>query len=274
MSGFVRNYETKSGSAALGANIMKCFSPAGLPVLTTLARQYAICDHWFSSIPGPTLPNRLYVHCGTSRGRLDMAPEFYQGFYTVYEELAKQGVSSCIYWSDWSGTLTFSGLMAHQNLFYDSYANFAAVCTATPMTFLPTASSSRSTTPPTTPLGELYPPPTNIPTTTCATAKPLFRTSTTPFARSDALWHSSVLVIIYDEHGGLFDHVPPVPLPSPDNISSIAPPFDFTLSGIRVPAVVISPYVAPRNICSTVFDHTSVIATALKLFTPSDLAIG
>jgi phospholipase C len=87
--------------------------------------------------------------------------------------------------------------------------------------------------------------------------------------QNNDLWHSSVLVIIYDEHGGIFDHVPPVPLPSPDNISSIAPPFDFTLSGVRVPAVVISPYIQPGTICSTVFDHTSVIATALKLFTPT-----
>ena len=86
--------------------------------------------------------------------------------------------------------------------------------------------------------------------------------------QNDELWHSSVLVIIYDEHGGIFDHVPPVNLPSPDGLSSIAPPFDFTLSGLRVPAVVISPYIPPGTICSTVFDHTSVIATALKLFTP------
>jgi phospholipase C len=88
--------------------------------------------------------------------------------------------------------------------------------------------------------------------------------------QNDDLWHSSVLLIVYDEHGGIFDHIPPVPLPSPDNISSIAPPFDFKLSGVRVPAVVISPYIAPdKKICSTVFDHTSVIATALKLFTPA-----
>src|SRR5579862_1717863 len=116
MSGFVLNYEVKSGSAASGAHIMKCFKPAAIPILTTLASEYAVCDHWFSSIPGPTLPNRLYAHCGTSRGRLDMAPEYYQGFYTVYEELAKHQVPSCIFWSDWSTTLTFSGLLA-QNLF-------------------------------------------------------------------------------------------------------------------------------------------------------------
>jgi phospholipase C len=88
------------------------------------------------------------------------------------------------------------------------------------------------------------------------------------------LWHSSMLLIVYDEHGGLFDHVPPVPMPSPDSLSSLQPAFDFTLSGLRVPAVVISPYIRPQTICSDVFDHTSVIATAMTLFTnawPSDV---
>jgi phospholipase C len=269
MSGFVRNYETKSGSAALGANIMKCFAPDGLPVLTTLARQYAICDHWFSSIPGPTLPNRLYVHCGTSRGRLDMAPEFYSGFYTVYEELAKQGISSCIYWSDWSGTLTFSGLMAHQNLFYDSYANFAAVCNGNPDDVPTYCFIEPQYNPANNPAGGTLPATDQHPDNDMRDGETLIQNVYNAIRQNDDLWHSSVLVIIYDEHGGIFDHVPPVPLPSPDNISSIAPPFDFKLSGVRVPAVVISPYIGPGTICSTVFDHTSVIATALKLFTPT-----
>jgi phospholipase C len=271
MSGFVRNYETKSGSAALGANIMKCFDPAGLPVLTTLARQYAVCDHWFSSIPGPTLPNRLYVHCGTSRGRLDMAPEFYSGFYTVYEELAKQGVSSCIYWSDWSETLTFSGLMAHQNLFYDEYANFAAICAGNPDNVPTYCFIEPQYTPANNPAGGNLPATDQHPDHDMRDGETLIQNVYNAIRQNDDLWHSSVLLIIYDEHGGIFDHVPPVPMVSPDNLSSIAPPFDFTLSGVRVPAVVISPYISPlKKICSTVLDHTSVIATALKLFMPPD----
>lgn len=269
MSGFVRNYETKSGSAASGAHIMKCFAPAGLPVLTTLARQYANCDHWFSSIPGPTLPNRLYVHCGTSRGRLDMSPDFYSGFYTVYEELAKQGVRSCIYWSDWSGTLTFSGLMAHQNLFYNDYANFAAVCAGNPDRVPAYCFIEPQYNPANNPAGGTLPATDQHPDNDMRDGETLIKNVYNAIRQNDDLWHSSLLLIVYDEHGGIFDHVKPVPLPSPDNLSSIAPPFGFTLSGVRVPAVVISPYIAPGTICSTVFDHTSVIATALKLFTPA-----
>jgi len=267
MSGFVLNYEEKSGSAASGAHIMKCFKPDAIPVLTTLAREYAICDHWFSSVPGPTLPNRLYAHCGTSRGRLDMAPEYCQGFYTAYEELAKHKVPSCIFWSDWSTTLTFSGLLAHQNLFYVEYDNFAAIC-AGPANRVPAycfiEPRYHSADAPT---GGVLPQNDQHPDADVRDGETLIRNVYNAIRQNDDLWHSSVLLIIYDEHGGIFDHVPPVSLRSPDGLASVDPRFDFKLSGIRVPAIVISPYVKKGTISKTVFDHTSAIATALKLFT-------
>src|SRR5579859_6792255 len=62
MSGFVRSYEGKTGNPAAAARIMKCFDPTKLPVLTRLAQQFCVCDRWFSSLPGPTFPNRAFVH--------------------------------------------------------------------------------------------------------------------------------------------------------------------------------------------------------------------
>ena len=88
--------------------------------------------------------------------------------------------------------------------------------------------------------------------------------------KNDALWQSSMLVIVYDEHGGIFDHASPIPMPSPDGKSSVEPAFDFTLSGVRVPAVVVSPYIKPRTISSQAYDHTSLIATAMTLFVGPD----
>lgn len=269
MSGFVLNYQSNTGSASKGAKIMKCFKPESLPVLTTLAREYAVCDHWFSSIPGPTLPNRLYAHCGTSRGRLDMSPEAYKGFYTVYEELAKQGVRSCIFWSDWSGTLTFSGLMAHQNRFYVDYANFAAIC-AGPESDIPSYCFIEPRyNPADDPDGGVLPATDQHPDNDIRDGEVLIENVYNAIRQNDDLWRSSMLLIVYDEHGGIFDHVAPTPLPSPDGISSLNPRFDFTMSGLRVPAVLVSPYVKQGTISSTIFDHTSIIATALKLFTPS-----
>src|SRR5579862_1924805 len=77
-SGFVSNYaSTKSpgegGATSNFGEIMKCYAPGQLPVLTALAQEYAVCDNWFSSLPGPTWPNRFFVHA-SSAGGLDHSP--------------------------------------------------------------------------------------------------------------------------------------------------------------------------------------------------------
>jgi len=252
MSGFVKNYENVTNDRGRAANIMKCFAPDKLPVLTTLARQYAVCDHWFSSIPGPTLPNRLYAHCGTSRGRLDMAPEYIQGFYTVYEELAKNGVRSTIFYQDWSGTLSFAGLLLHQNLFFDDFANFAARC-AGPEDEMPAYCFIEPRyNPESDGSGGTYAANDQHPDNDVGAGESLILNVYNAIRSNDALWQSSVLVMF-----------------SPDGLSSVDPAFDFTLSGIRVPAVVVSPYIAAGTISNTVFDHTSLIATAMELFVPA-----
>ncbi len=80
-------------------------------------------------------------------------------------------------------------------------------------------------------------------------------------------WNSTLLVIVYDEHGGLFDHIPPPAAVSPDNINSKAPFFAFDRLGVRVPAVLVSPYIEAGTVISdTVFDHASLAATARKVF--------
>ena len=54
MKGFIKAYFNKRQDVGHSRNIMNCFSPDNLQVLTYLAQQYAVCDHWFSSLPGPT----------------------------------------------------------------------------------------------------------------------------------------------------------------------------------------------------------------------------
>ena len=66
MKGFVEDYALVSHDKGQAPNIMKCFTPKTLPVLSTLAQQYAVCDRWFSSVPGPTIPNRLFTHAAHS----------------------------------------------------------------------------------------------------------------------------------------------------------------------------------------------------------------
>ena len=129
MSGFARSYAKRcNGDVPASHRIMKCFDPARLPMLTTLAQQYAVCDHWFSSLPDPTLPNRLFAHAGTSGGRLDMAPEDFSGFNTIHEVLDKADVSSTIYADGWSGVATIPYLLKFQTQFFDTCDDFNQGC--------------------------------------------------------------------------------------------------------------------------------------------------
>src|SRR5262249_40366098 len=99
----------------------------------------------------------------------------------------------------------------------------------------------------------------------------LIRDTFSAIWKNQALRESTLLIVVYDEPGGLYDHVPPPPAVNPDNLdwagsaNSLDPAFDFTRFGVRVPAVLISPYIAAGTIDHTLYDHSSIIATACKL---------
>lgn len=94
---------------------------------------------------------------------------------------------------------------------------------------------------------------------------------------NEAVWMKSALIVTYDEHGGFYDHVaPPEGIANPDGINSPAPndpapasrkpPFAFDRLGVRVPAIIASPWVARGKVDSTRYQHTSILATLRKMF--------
>src|SRR5262249_27511057 len=82
-----------------------------VPILTQVARQFSVCDHWFSSVPGPTFPNRAFAHGATSMGRVDMGVDWLGMPKTIYELLAENNVDSRIYYHDSTLAMTFRGLI-------------------------------------------------------------------------------------------------------------------------------------------------------------------
>jgi hypothetical protein len=85
-----------------------------------------------------------------------------------------------------------------------------------------------------------------------------------PCGEVQACWKSTMLVIVWDEHGGLFDHeIPPAVLP--DDFSSQSPPFNFDRLGVRVPAAIVSPYI-DSQVEHTVYEHASIPATVTEQF--------
>src|SRR5581483_6723106 len=78
-------------------------------------------------------------------------------------------------------------------------------------------------------------------------------------------WPRTLLIWTYDEHGGYYDHVPPVAVPKPDDIPPNIGPNDFQggydITGLRIPTVIVSPYSKPNAVTDVFHEHTSVIAT-------------
>jgi len=269
MDGFVLSYEGKTHNPENAHRIMRCFSPDKVPVLTTLARQFAVCDRWFSSVPGPTFPNRAYAHGASSIGRVDMDVDWHAMSKTIYELLAENNVDSRIYYHDSTMAMTFKGLM-NQGRYFSLFEDFLSDCSHNRM-------PAYSFIEPRYANGEdpvnntFFSASDQHPDHNVEQGEILIRDTFSAIWKNQALRESTLLIVVYDEHGGLYDHVPPPPAVNPDNLdwagsaNSLDPAFDFTRFGVRVPAVLISPYIAAGTIDHTLYDHSSIIATACKL---------
>ncbi|HUS17973.1 MAG TPA: alkaline phosphatase family protein [Chloroflexia bacterium] len=258
---YIWSYSHQRGNTPEHAQkIVQCFAPSKLPVLTTLARAFAICDHWFSSLPGPTWPNRLFVHAGTSAGHVDNT--LHPGDYnidTIYDRLDQATVSWKIYFHDIPQAIALSHLQmdfarARFRLF-DEFLTDARHGTLPAYSFIEPRyadflffKANDQHPPHDVALGEYL------------------IADVYEALRASPQWEHSLLVILYDEHGGIYDHVPPPPAVNPDGKRSRKPVFGFDRLGVRVPAVLVSPYIPAGTIDSQVYDHTSVLATLEKRF--------
>src|SRR5262249_1225818 len=269
MNGFVLSYEGKTHNPDNAHRIMRCFSPDKVPVLTTLARQFAVCDRWFSSVPGPTFPNRAYAHGASSVGRVDMDVDWHAMSKTIYELLAENNVDSRIYYHDSTMAMTFKGLM-NQGRYFSLFDDFLSDCKKNRLpaySFIePRYANGQD---PAT--NTFFSASDQHPDHNVEQGEILIRDTFNAIWNNQSLRESTLLVVVYDEHGGLYDHVPPPAAANPDNKNwngspnSLDPAFDFTRLGVRVPAVIVSPYIPARTIDHTVYDHSSIIGTACKL---------
>ena len=274
-SGFVASYAAVD--QANPGDTMRCFAPEQLPVLTTLAREFAVCDHWFSSMPGPTWPNRFFLHAASSGG-LDHSPStlnvasslLFNGYKfdngTIFDRLDNKGVSWTIYKGDpFPQTLAISGMTVRVaegrfRDFEDFSSDVKNAGYATSYTFIEPDYHITSDFV----CGNSQHPKDDI-TRGEALLKQIYET-----IRSSPHWESSVLIIVYDEHGGFYDHVPPPQTVAPGDKSTNPEntlfAFNFTQLGVRVPAIIVSPLIPRGTIDHTVYDHTSVLATLEHIF--------
>ena len=266
MQGFVKAYHGKVKDVAKSRRVMKCFGPGRLPALATLAREYAVCDRWFASVPGPTLPNRAFAWAGTSLGRVDMNPN-YLTLKTVFELLDGHGVSSKIYFTDVTIGLTVGFLLQRAKkffAFFDSFKNDCKNDRLPAFSFIEPRFNDLSTA------GQFFPAADQHPDHHVFQGEIVIKSVYESLVSNKKVWEKTLLVITYDEHGGLYDHVPPPATVSPGDKPPGSTLFNFERLGVRVPAVLVSPFI-PRGtiVHDKVFDHSSIVATASKLFIKS-----
>jgi phospholipase C len=258
--GFVKDFvgsfpssDTKSRALIMG------YYPLGfLPALHTLARNFTVCDRWFSSLPGPTWPNRFFALSGTSCGRVNMPDDgthkgdlpgyFQQDQTTLFDRLNDQGIHWKVYFHDVPQTT----VLMHQREPHNAARYFYVD------EFFADARGAESVFPQFCLIEPDYlgfeqnddHPPHDI-----MRGETLVADVYNAIRANEALWRSTLLVLFWDEHGGFYDHVEPPPAPPPD---SHREEYSFDRFGVRVPAVLISPWVDAR-VEHAQFDHTSVL---------------
>ena len=243
--GFVR----ASGSVAMGY-----WTGDDLPFYYALARTFPLCDRWFGSCLAQTYPNRRFLLAGTAAGIVSTsvealtAPPPPNG--NVMERLDAHGITWRDYYSDLPGVgVLLDYAVDHaQNL--SPIAQFftdAAAGTLPAVSFVdPVFDEESEENPQDIQVGEA------------------FAARVINAAMAGPGWPKTVLIWLYDEHGGYYDHVPPPRAVAPDDIPpdiTVPPdmPGGYDRYGFRVPAVVVSPFARRNHVSHRVRDHTSVL---------------
>lgn len=255
---FSRSYPPPQSDATTCGYVMGYYPLDFLPALHALARDFTVCDHWFSSLPGPTWPNRFFALSGTSMGRVNMPGDgehtvdaagwFEQDQPTLFDRLNERGIR----WKSYFHDIPQSSVLVRQRLphnaaryfyideFYDdargAEADFPQFALIEP-DFMGGGENDDH-------------PPHDV-----MKAEKLIADIYNAIRANPALWQSTLLLVFYDEHGGFYDHVvPPAAVPPDDHHAE----YTFDRLGVRVPALIISPW-ADRGVEPTQFDHTSVL---------------
>ncbi len=292
MDGFAANFQRVARARAARMNppgvepdpglVMGYYTGADLPVYDHLAAEYCVVDRWFSSVPGATWPNRLYSLTGRAAGsRDDVNPPLY-ALPSFVRHLDACGVDWRWYSFD-PATLRAADpayrlgdhhrfayvdrrkLTVEEHVLGDLMREGASFLDDLATGRLPAVSWID---PHFKDLAVLGPdsnddhPPADV-----AAGQDLVLTVYHALSSSPQ-WPRTLLVILYDEHGGLYDHVPPPGAADDDP--------EFRRLGVRVPALIVSPLVRPGSTATSLlgrdfhFDHTSLIRTILTRFCAVD----
>ena len=254
-SGFAWNYHAQR--AAPGNEVLGCYPPQLLPVLSTLATEYAVCSRWFCSVPSETWPNRLFAHAATSDNLLDNDERLYTN-RTIFEALSDAKKSWQIYAGDIPQVAAFRELWWHDGgprfSRFNAFVDHARNGTLPNYSFIEPRHFGSGCE-------------SQHPLSKVLLGEHLLASVYEAIASNPDTWRSTLLLVTYDEHGGFFDRIPPAAaVPPTAGVSDPKYGFAFDLLGPRVPTLAISPWIDRLTNNDETHDHTSVMATLRDLF--------
>jgi phospholipase C len=287
MRGFARRFAADHDdiSDQQIAEYLTLYGDGRLPILQGLAKEYGVCSHWFCSLPSSTSPNRLFTHAGTSAGVTRKGAYFSRvAGKLIFDKLeADKSRSFRVYFHDmphlWlTGDAWMKMFGSHFSFMHgferdvraDQLASYTFI---EPQHVLPPWSSQH-------------------PSGGVSHGEELIARVYNTLVSNPKVFQKSLLLIVYDEHGGFYDHVIPPGHPgwqaqcpgvehkvvAPDRARGVGigreNGYDFTTLGPRVPAVVVSPWIERGSVFGwksrdprrrATFDHTSILATVGKM---------
>lgn len=268
---FVMDYAESYATTSVDERqaVMGYYKRGSLPALHSLAENFTICDRWFASVPGPTWTNRFFVHTGTSLGIARMPDHKWDvrnyDLYdqaTIYDRLNARGIPWRIYYHDVPQSLALTRQLLHENKRCYSEIDRLEVDAAGSETDFPMYSFIEPQ--------YLEPDPNDDhPPYDIFAAQRLIARVYNAIRANEPLWQSTLLVLLYDEHGGFYDHVRPPTAAAPDNFQN---EYSFDQLGVRVPALLVSPWV-DAGVCHTELDHTSLLRYVCDLWNLEPLGI-
>ena len=261
MDGFVTAHNLPTTLDEQYHRVMAYYDERELPYYYELATRFATSDRFFASVMSGTIPNRMYLFGATSAGHVFPDPPPSGGFpiRTIFENLRDAGVSWRYYYMDnsvflsqfqaWNDPAIQSNVFNISN-YYSVLADPNADNLLPQVIFIERGADT----------GLDEHPDNNTQAGAAVGAQIINALMASP------AWGSSVFILTYDEFGGLYDHVPPIAAPAPDNVQPIETPGfekllpgDFAHSDFRVPLIVVSPWVKPNFVSHTPRELTSIL---------------
>jgi phospholipase C len=255
MDGFVKFNKQNNGVPADGKRAMGYYTEADLPWLYDVASRFALADHNFSSVLGPTFPNREYLYAATSFGHI--GNDLYRDpMPTIMDTMARGKVDFRIYYEGLAGPAIFTGSLAlyldrlflTQKFFTDAQAGTLGNVNFVDANLKDNPWWSRDD----------FHPPGDV------QLGEKFMHDVVDAVMHSPQWPHAAVILTFDEHGGSYDHMAPPPACAPDDLAPMLhagddAPGDFKTYGVRVPLIVVSPYARPNFVSHAVYDHTSII---------------